>query len=197
MTAENMSTTPAPATAHELGHLRSHWWFLLIMGILLLVGGTIAIVYPLVASVAFIRVLAVILLIAGVATLITSFWAGQWSGFLVHLLVGILYIAAGLIVSEQQPLVTLTLLTLFVAIAFMVIGLFRALAAMVVRFPQWGWALLSGGITFLAGLVIYRNMPISALWVIGLLVGLEMLFNGWTYIMLALLVRRVARVMKA
>jgi uncharacterized membrane protein HdeD (DUF308 family) len=46
-------------------------------------------------------------------------------------------------------------------------------------------------ITFLAGVVIYRQLPYSAPWVIGLLVGLELLFNGWTWIMLAFQVRRI------
>ena len=55
----------------------------------------------------------------------------------------------------------------------------------------WRWALLNGVITFLAGVVIYRNFPDSAVWVIGLLVGLELLFHGWTWIMLSLAIRTI------
>ena len=83
--------------------------------------------------------------------------------------------------------------TVFLAVLFMVLGVFRASAALVIRFPQWGWALLNGVITFLLGLIIYRHLPTSGLWVIGLLVGLEMLFNGWTWIMLGLEVRCVSK----
>ena len=99
------ASTPAPLpakTSHELGHLRPHWWFLLIVGILLVVGGTTAIVYPLVASRAFVAILSAILMIAGVATIVAAFRAGKWSGFLVHLLVGILYLARSL-VATQRP----------------------------------------------------------------------------------------------
>jgi uncharacterized membrane protein HdeD (DUF308 family) len=59
------------------------------------------------------------------------------------------------------------------------------------RFPQWGWALLNGVVTLIAGIIIYDAFPSSAMWVIGLLVGLEMIFNGWTWIMLALSIRQL------
>ena len=173
---------------HELGHLRRHWWWLSLLGALLVVCGTIAIVFPAFTSVAAVTVLAVILMIAGVATVIGSFWAGKWSGFLIHLLVGLLYVAASLVVTEQ-PFVTVLIMTVFVAVAFMVIGAFRVLSALLIRFPQWGWALLNGLVTFLAGFVIYRRLPWCVLWVIGLLVGLEMLLNGWTWIMLSMEIR--------
>jgi uncharacterized membrane protein HdeD (DUF308 family) len=60
-----------------------------------------------------------------------------------------------------------------------------------VRFPHWGWAMLNGVVTFMCGAVIYRHFPKCALWVVGLLVGVELLFNGWTWIMLSLAIRRI------
>jgi uncharacterized membrane protein HdeD (DUF308 family) len=84
-------------------------------------------------------------------------------------------------------------MTVFIAISFIVLGVFRSVGALMLRFPQWGWALLNGVITLLAGILIYRQLPFDALWVIGLLVGLEMLFNGWTWMMLALALRNLPR----
>jgi uncharacterized membrane protein HdeD (DUF308 family) len=175
---------------HELHHVRSHWWSFLLLGSLLVVCGTLAIIFPIVGSVVAISVLSIILLVAGVATLVGAFWTGKWSGFLVHVLVGILYLAAGFVVSER-PLLSILMVTVYVAVTFMVMGIFRMMAAMMIRFPQWGWTLLNGCVTFLVGLVIYRNLPFNAVWVIGLLVGLEMLFNGWAWIMLSLEIRRI------
>ncbi len=57
--------------------------------------------------------------------------------------------------------------------------------------PVLGLVLLNGIVTFLLGVIIYRNFPESGIWVIGLLVGLEMLFHGWTWIMLSLAIRRI------
>jgi uncharacterized membrane protein HdeD (DUF308 family) len=180
---------------HELGHLQSNWWWFLLLGILLVVCGTGAIVFPVVSSLAVMTVLAVILLVGGIVTIVGAFWAGKWSGILVQLLVGVVYLAAGLVVREK-PIGTILTLTLFLAVTFIVLGAFRTLAALMVRFPQWGWALLNGLITFLVGMVIFRQVeskPFQALWVIGLLVGLEMLLNGWTWIMLSLDIRRIPK----
>jgi uncharacterized membrane protein HdeD (DUF308 family) len=178
------------AVRHELHHLRSSWCWFLSLGVLLVLCGATALIFPVISSVAAIMVLAVTLMVAGVATIIGSFWAGKWSGFLVQLLVGILYVAAGFVVTDR-PLISTIVVTVFISVSFIAMGGFRALAALIIRFPQWGWALLNGVITLLAGIVIYRNLPVDAFWVVGLLVGLEMLFNGWTWIMLALELRNL------
>jgi uncharacterized membrane protein HdeD (DUF308 family) len=193
-----MSTDNLPgesAVRHELQHLRSSWGWFLLLGILLVVCGTGAIVFPVVSSLAVMTVLAAILLVGGVVTIVGAFWAGRWSGVLVQLLVGIVYVALGFMISEK-PIVTVVALTVFLAVTFMVLGAFRMLSALMIRFPQWGWALLNGVITFLLGLIIYRQVagaPLVALWVIGLLVGIEMLFNGLTWIMLSFDIRRIPK----
>jgi uncharacterized membrane protein HdeD (DUF308 family) len=178
---------------HELEHLQSHWWWLALLGGVLIACGTSAVVIPAVTAAASVFAavfLGVSLMLAGVVTIVGAFWAGRWSGFLVQLLVGLVYLAAGFVVTDH-PVVTTVMMTLFVSVAFIVLGIFRATGALLIRFPQWGWALLNGTVTLLAGIVIYRHLPEDALWVIGLLVGLEMLFNGWTWIMLALAIRRI------
>jgi len=180
---------------HELEHVGSHWLWFLLLGVLLVVAGTAAIVVPaatigttFVVTVFF----GVLLMISGVATIVSSFWIGRWSGFLLQLLVGILYVACGFIMTEN-PVLSALAMTVFIAASFIVMGIFRVVAALALRFPQWGWALLNGAITMLAGIIIYRRLPETAFWLIGLLVGLEMLFNGWTWIMLALALRRLSR----
>ncbi|HUE13406.1 MAG TPA: DUF308 domain-containing protein [Planctomycetaceae bacterium] len=178
---------------HELHHLGAHWLWLLLLGILLVLAGTVAIIVPpatvgttLVVTI----ILGALLMVGGVATIVSSFWIGRWSGFLVQLLVGIVYLACGFVMTEK-PVVSAVAMTIFIAVSFIVLGVFRSIGALVLRFPQWGWALLNGVITLLAGILIYRQLPFDALWIIGLLVGLEMLFNGWTWIMLALVLRRI------
>lgn len=194
MTAATQILSPTSAVEkaglHELHHLRRSWWWFLILGVLLLVCGTVALVFPFLATAAAISALSIVLLVAGVATLIGSFWAGRWSGFLVSVLVGMLYLAAGFVVSER-PLLSILMVTVYLAVSFMVMGLFRVLAALSLRHPQWGWTLLNGGVTFLVGLSIYRHLPLSAVWVIGLLIGLELIFSGLSWIMLSLEIRRI------
>lgn len=174
----------------EFRHLKAEWGWLFLYGVLLVVCGTAAFAFPVAGSLVAVTVLGISLMIGGVATIIASIWAGKWSGMLVQLLVGILYLVIGYMVTEQ-PLRAALALTMFVAAFCIVVGIFRSVAAMSVRYPYWGWSLLNGLVTFLLGVVIYRHFPTSGIWVLGLLVGLEMLLNGWTWIMLSLAIKKL------
>ncbi len=175
---------------HELGHLRAQWWWFLILGILLVVSGLVALIYPLVASLAVVMVLGMSLLISGVATVITSFWAGKWSAMLLQLLIGIFYTVLGFLIMDRPIMSTLSL-TLVVAVMLVIVGMMRSIAALVIRFPQWGWSLLSGVLATLVGLMIYRNLQEDAVWVIGTLIGIQLIFDGWFWIMLAAAIRQL------
>lgn len=174
----------------ELRHLKTSWWWFLLLGIALVFCGMTAVAYPAVTSLSVVVVLGTILVVAGIANIVAAFWAGKWSGFLLEVLVGLFYIVLGTMVSDR-PGQAAVAITLLVASLLIIAGLFRIVVAFVLRLPQWGWFLLNGVVTLLCGIVIYRHFPESALWVIGLLIGLEMIFHGWTWIMLALALRNV------
>ncbi|MEN6557961.1 MAG: HdeD family acid-resistance protein [Thermoguttaceae bacterium] len=179
----------------EFGHLQGQWWWLFLFGALLAVCGAAAVIFPaltVLTTVTSVLILGIVLMVAGIATVVASFWTGKWSGMLVQLLVGILYLVAGYLITEK-PLAAMAVMTLFMAAVCIVIGVFRIVAALVVQFPCWGWALLNGLITFLLGVIIYRQFPESGLWVIGLLVGIEMLFHGWSWIALSLAVKQLPK----
>jgi len=174
----------------EFGHLRSNWWCILLLGIFLVVCGTVAVMFPILSNIAVMVVLGLALMATGIATIVTSFWAGKWSGLLLQLLVGILYVVVGLQITDA-PVEAGLVTAIFLAGFFIVVGAFRTVAALTIRFPYWGWALLNGIVTFLFGVAVYRHFPQCAFWVVGLLVGVEMLLNGWTWIALALSIRRI------
>lgn len=180
----------ARAIQHELRQLRDEWWWFLVLGILLMVCGAVALIYPLIASLAAVVVLGMSLLVSGVATIAGAFWAGKWSGMLLQLLVGIFYTVLGFIIMDT-PIASTVSLTLVVAAMFMVVGMMRSVAALSIRFPQWGWSLLSGALTTLVGVAIYKNLPETALWAVGTLIGIQLLFDGWFWIMLAAAIRRI------
>ncbi len=180
----------AQAIRHELEHLRDQWWWFLVLGIVLILCGAVALAYPFFASVAAVMVFGVSLLLSGVATIVTSFWAGKWSATLLQLLIGVFYAVVGFIIMDT-PITATVSLTLVVAAMFLVVGIMRSVAALVIRFPQWGWSLLSGALTALVGLVIYKNLPETALWAIGTLIGIQLIFDGWFWVMLAASIRRM------
>ena len=180
----------------EFQHVRACWCCFLMLGVLLVACGAAAIVIPPLFTVITAIVLGIALMVAGIVTIVSAFWIGKWSGMLLHLMAGILYLVVGFMVSER-PVAGAIVITLFISATFIVMGLFRIVSALVVRFPQWGWVLFNGIITLLLGIVIYRHLLESALWVIGILVGVELIFNGWSWIMLALAVKKIPKELPA
>lgn len=184
---------------HELSHLSKEWWCFLLTGILLVIAGTFSIAYPLFTSVGVVILIGAILIISGVMTVISAFWAGKWSAFFVHILGGLVYVVAGFMITEM-PVESLALFTLMLAGLFVVGGGFRIVMALVEKYPQWGWGLVNGIVTLMLGLIIFRafrHLPdggSGVLWIIGLFVGLELLFNGWTWIMLSFAIKKLPRI---
>ena len=184
MAREITIPTSQPDT-HELAALRKEWWWFLLLGLLLIVSGSIAISYAFLASVAVITLFGFLLVLGGIAQVVAAFWIGRWSGFAISLLAGILYIVVGGL-TVARPVEGLEALTLLIGAFLLVGGIFRSVAAMTLRLHHWGWLLLNGLITVLLGLMILADWPESSLWVIGLFVGIDILFNGWAWVMLSL-----------
>jgi uncharacterized membrane protein HdeD (DUF308 family) len=187
--------TPGGTIRHELESLHQQWWCFLLLGISLVVLGAIAIADPFITamtSVTAVLVLGFLLMAAGITQIVSSFWAGKWSGMLMHMLIGVLYGVVGYIIVDK-PDVSVLVITKFIAIFLIVAGLFRIVSALMMRFHDWGWVLLNGCVTLLLGLIINRHVAENALWIIGLFIGIEMIFNGWAWIMLGLGLRRVGK----
>jgi uncharacterized membrane protein HdeD (DUF308 family) len=190
-----MSTVSAPSSSsgtHELHPLREQWWCFLLLGVALIVLGSFCIIDPLVPTLASVVFLGFVLMAAGITEIVSAFWAGKWSGMLIHILIGVLYVVVGYMIIDA-PVINMVLITKFIAIFLIVSGAFRIVSALVVRFQDWGWVLLNGCVTLLLGIIINRQLPEAALWVIGLFVGIEMLLNGWAWVMLALGLRAIAK----
>jgi uncharacterized membrane protein HdeD (DUF308 family) len=167
---------------------KNRGWFLA-LGILLIIGGTLAIIYDVAATMLSVLFFGWLLIIAGGFEAVQSFWQPKWGGFFLNLFVGILGVVVGFHLISS-PAAGAVVLTLVMAVYFMVIGIIRTISALTMRFPNWGWTLLSGIITFILGLLIRRQWPYSGLFIIGLFIGIDMIFSGWSYVMLSLAARK-------
>jgi uncharacterized membrane protein HdeD (DUF308 family) len=195
MELTNMSTSTEVRMArrilrHELEVIRGNWGWILALGIILIVIGTIAVVMPLMASLASAVAFGALLALGGITQLIGAFWTRDWSGFFLSLLMGVLYLVLG-VLFLRDPGDALLAMTLLLACVLMVGGLFRIIGSLMYRFPHWGWTLAGGVINLVLGLLIWQQWPAAALWVIGLFVGIDLIFTGWTWVMLALAVRNL------
>lgn len=200
--ASSPSSTSVPTTVggpfsqtvcHELAHLQHSWLWFFALGVGWLVLGAISLACAPFATYVTVAMFGVIMLIGGMGQIVGAFWAGKWSGFLLQVLIGILYAVVGFVVMDA-PEKSAVALTLVIAIFLIVGGIVRIVVALFERFPGWGWVLLNGAVTLLLGLLIRREWPLSGLVVIGLYVGIEMVFNGWYWIMLGLGLKKLPKV---
>lgn len=170
----------------ELQHVRRNWLTFLLLGIVLLVVGVVALGHTYFVAKFSAVFLGWLLLVAGVSEIFHAFWKERdWSGFFLDLVAGLLHIVVGfMLVSNPQA--SVLALTLLIAMFLMVEGLGRIVVGLSVNMPHRGWVLLNGAIDLILGFMIWRQWPSSAIWVIGLFVGIQMIFNGWSLIMLAL-----------
>jgi uncharacterized membrane protein HdeD (DUF308 family) len=127
-------------------------------------------------------IVGVMMLIAGVAEVINSFQIKTWGKFLLWLVLGLLYIVAGFMTFEN-PLLAAAVLTLFLGFTLIASGIMRiVLGFSMMAGTPWIWVVLSGVITFLLGLVIVAHWPVSGLYILGLFLGIDLIFAGASWI---------------
>lgn len=172
------------------GVLQHNWGWLLALGILWIILGTAAIVMPFAATLAVELLLGGLLVVGGVGQLIQTFRCRGWQGFAINLLSGLLALGIGVILL-LYPLQGILTVTLLLAAFFVAEGIFKLIMAYQHRtFPNWGWVMFSGVLSLVIGLLIWLGWPSSAIWAIGMLVGIEFIFSGWSLVMLALTAHR-------
>jgi uncharacterized membrane protein HdeD (DUF308 family) len=176
-----------------LEHLRARWGWFLALGILMVVLGAIALVFTPVATLGTVFVLGWLMIVSGIVDFVHAFQARRWGGVLLHLLGGVLGVFVGLLVITH-PIAGALVWTMIFAAFFTVLGAFRAIAAVHLRYRSWGWALFDGLVTLALGILLWVQWPVSAAWFLGLALGITLLLRGWTTIMFSFAVRRFADV---
>lgn len=163
------------------------WW-----GIAVIILGTAAIGMPFVTGVAITLSIGLILMATGIAQIVFAFQSHSFGRGALRFGFGLLAGLCG-VSLVTQPGAGLATVTLFLAVWFLVDGVFSIFHALSWRpQPGWGWMLLNGVMSFILGLLVYLQFPSSAVWLVGLLVGIRLVLSGWTMIALGALGRGVA-----
>jgi uncharacterized membrane protein HdeD (DUF308 family) len=191
-----MSSTSLPGTPlrnvirHELQAIRGKWLWLVVLGIALIVLGIILLGSPVIATLATVTAIGILILLGGAMEVVGAFWCQEWSGFFLALLSGILGVVVGLMLLAN-PIQGGITLTILLASFLFVGGIFKAVAALAHRFGGWGWLLLSGVIDVVLGVMIWRELPMSGLTIIGVLVGISLIFRGVSWLMVGFALKRI------
>ena len=174
--------------------VRAHWKAFLVEGILLALLGLAAIIIPPLASLAVTIFLGWMFLVSGIAGLSLTFWARQMPGFWWSLISAVLAIGTGIILLLRPVQGTLTL-TIVVGAYFVAEGVATIMYALEHRRElsgRWSWMLVAGLMDIVISFFIIAGLPGSALWAIGLLVGINLLIGGTALVGMALAARNGA-----
>ena len=164
--------------------LRSKSGWIVALGVVYVIAGLIALSSVVFATRVTVFVVGIMMLVAGVAEVINAFQFKSWGKFLVWLLLGLLYIVAGLLTFEN-PLLAATVLTLLLGVSLVISGVTRIILAFSMREGMsWTSVVLSGVVTLLLGLIILVHWPVSSLFVLGVLLGIDLLIIGigWIFV---------------
>lgn len=171
--------------------VRAHWKAFLIEGIVFLVIGFAAVVVPQIASLAITILLGWMFVLIGAAGLFLSLWARQMPGLWWSLVSAAIAIATGLILLIW-PLEGTLSLTIVIGIYFLIEGIATIMYAFDHKRElsgRWGWLLFAGIMDIVISAVIVLGLPVSAFWAVGLIVGINLMFGGFSLIAMAIAAR--------
>jgi uncharacterized membrane protein HdeD (DUF308 family) len=174
----------------SLGELRASWGWFVALGIVLMLLGILAMSYSMIVTFVTAIVIGYFLVAAGIFYIVGAFFTRCWGGFFLSLLAGILSLAVGVIVLDR-PEEAVLIYTLLLAAFFFVEGLFHIVGALAGRFRHWGWVLLEGIVTLALGIMIWKQWPLSGLYVVGLFLGINLFITGACYLNLGLSARKL------
>jgi uncharacterized membrane protein HdeD (DUF308 family) len=153
-------------------------------GIALVVLGVLCIAAPFVAGAFTAMMIGVALIAAGIVITVGGIQADSWGIGIFALLIGVVTGLAG-VYMLARPVLGMVSIALALAVYFLVDGVFQIVGALQARPAKgWGWFLFGGIVSVFLGYIIYSDWPVSGAWVVGTLVGIRLLFGGWTLMML-------------
>jgi uncharacterized membrane protein HdeD (DUF308 family) len=158
-----------------------NWGWFLAFGIGLVILGVLGVFQAVRATVVSMYFFGWLLVLAGAIEIVHAFMVGNWSGFFLHLLVGILFGVIGFLLLTK-PIISAEAITFVLAMFFIVTGIYEIVAPLVVHMQGSGWWVLNGIVSVLLGSFVLAQWPATGLWVIGLYIGIQMITHGLSWI---------------
>jgi uncharacterized membrane protein HdeD (DUF308 family) len=178
-----------PNLAEGLKVLRAKWGWIVALGVVFLIAGFIAVGGAVAATASAVMIIGIMMIMGGAAEIVAAFSVKGWGKFAVWMLLGLLYVGAGFI-AIMNPFAAATILTLLLGAALVAGGVLRIFIAFSMKAAgkPWGWIVVSGLVTLLLGAMIIAQWPASSFFVLGIFLGIDLIFigSGWVTMGLAL-----------
>jgi uncharacterized membrane protein HdeD (DUF308 family) len=184
---------PSPSPSLGLQALRFKWGWIVALGVVYVIVGLVALGSIVTATAATVLLVGIMMVIAGIAEVFSAFQIRTWGKFTLWLLLGALYIFAG-VTTFQNPVLGAVLLTFLLGLALVASGGMRLILAFGMKeSTPWILVAVSGAITLLLGLVILARWPVSSVYVLGLFLGMDLVIAGASWIGIGLDLRARVR----
>jgi len=181
---------PSNTIADALVELQARWGWFVGLGVILLALGVLALAYVFAATLASVIFIGALMAIAGAGQMVHAWSIKQVHGFIFWSVSGLFYLGAGLF-AMFYPVQGASMLTLLFGALLIAVGFLRTWLWFNNRGQRgWGWLGVSGMLTLLIGILIAANWPGNSVWILGLLLALDLLFQGWSALLLGLVLRQ-------
>ena len=184
------ATTIGGSISAGLDKIHDSWGWFVALGIALIVLGVVCIMGDMTATLATVLAFGWLLVFGALVALVQAFRARDWSGFFLFFLTALLRGFTGYVLI-RYPYNGEVGFTILLASLFVVGGLFRAVGASTVRFPNWGWTTLSGVISMILGVWVLSQLSVTSQFFIGIVIGVDFIFDGIAAIKLGTAVKQV------
>jgi len=163
--------------ASGLDRVRKSWGGFLVFGILLMILGFLCVGKAQSTTTFSILALGWILAISGAFWLVSAIFAFSWHGFFLYLLNAIIRGVIGYLLIHHSD-AGAAVVTMLLAVLFIVGGLFRAAGATVIQFPRWGWTVFAGLVSLSLGILLLVTWSAASAYFIGIAIGIDLIFDG-------------------
>ena len=190
-----MSQAPAATAPRGLGYTRvtSKWGWFVALGLILIVGGFLAlgdvVAFTLVSTI----FIGAMMLVGGIFQIVHAFMTKEWRAFAFGLILGVLYVIGGFLIMDE-PVQGSLIITLFLLAAILVGGIIRIVISLQHRDMAGWWLMLLGGVlSVIVAVLLYATLPWSGLWILGTLIAVEMIIQGFTWLSFGFALRKLGR----
>ncbi len=182
-----------PAAPHGLGYMptASKWGWFVFLGIVMVAAGIFALGDVVAFTLVSVIFIGAMLMVGGVFQIIHAMMTKGWSGFAFNVIMGLLYIIAGVLIM-QEPVQGSVILTILILVSLLIGGIMRIVVALRHREISGWWLMALGGLlSVVVAVMLYATLPWSGLWVLGTLIAIELLIQGFTWLQFGWALRKL------